>query len=312
MNSSNDTFMSDDGTPLSVYSWEPDGFRKGVVHIAHGLGDRALRYERVALDLAARGYVVCSNDHRGHGKTAARPEDLGFFAETDGWNRAVRDLQLLMAAEKKSHPDLPLILLGHSMGSFMAQQCLFECGDLLDGCALSGSSGKPQALVYLLKAMAEFERLIRGKRHRSSLLHSLSLRRANRAFQPVRTAFDWLSRDPEVGTQFVADPLCGFVGTTQLWLDLIHGLFWISKPENQSRIPKDIPIYIFAGLSDPISDGCKGLIQLLSAYQAQGLTNVRHKFYPGGRHEMLNETNRDEVIEDLVAWLDAVTAKEIR
>jgi alpha-beta hydrolase superfamily lysophospholipase len=188
----------------------------------------------------------------------------------------------------------------------MAQQCLFECGDLVDGCALSGSNGKPEPYVYVLNAMAHVERFLLGGRHRSRLLYKLALSKANKAFQPVRTDFDWLSRDGAVGLEYVADPLCGFVGTAQLWLDLIYGVMKVSKPRNQSRIPKNIPIYIFAGTKDPVSNRCKGLEQLISAYRRQNLTNVHHKFYPEGRHEMLQEINRDEVVADLLEWLDGI------
>jgi len=304
MRTSTYNFFSDDGTPIFVYRWEPDGPAKAIVHIAHGLAEHAARYAHVADALARSGYLVFVHDHRGHGRTAPTPSELGHFADKNGWDRAVRDLQLLVVEERKQNPGLPVILLGHSMGSFMAQQFLYENGNLLEGCVLSGSNGNPQTYVLALEILAYFQRLMYGRRARSKLLHSLSLKTANKAFQPIRTNFDWLTRDTAEVDKFAADPLCGWVGTTQLWIDLIHGAKVIAKPENRALVPKHLPIYIFAGTADPLSNGCKGLEQLISAYRREGLTNVRHKFYPSGRHEMLNEINRDEVIADLIAWLD--------
>jgi len=304
MRTSTYNFFSDDGTPIFVYRWEPDGPAKAIVHIVHGLAEHAARYAHVADALTRSGYLVFGHDHRGHGRTAPTPSELGHFAAKNGWDRAVRDLQLLVVEERKQNPGLPVILLGHSMGSFMAQQFLHENGNLLEGCVLSGSNGNPQTYVLALEILAYAQRFMYGRRARSKLLHSFSLKTANKAFQPVRTNFDWLTRDTAEVDKFAADPLCGWIGTTQLWIDLIHGATVIAKPENRALVPKRLPIYIFAGTADPVSNGCKGLEQLISAYRREGLTNVRHKFYPSGRHEMLNEINRDEVIADLIAWLD--------
>ncbi len=312
MKTSTYKFVSDDGTAIHTYRWQPDDPPvKGIVHIAHGLAEHGIRYRHVAESLTSNGYAVFCHDHRGHGQTAASPEALGHFADAGGWDRAVKDLQLLMSAERQENPGLPMFLLGHSMGSFMAQQLLYENSNLMEGCILSGSNGDPIRLVIVLDALARLQRFFYGRRARSRLLHRLSLRRANQAFRPVRTSFDWLTRDSAVVEAYVGDPLCGFVGTTQLWIDLVHGARVIARPENRARIPKQLPIYIIAGTADPVSDGCKGLEQLIRSYRSAGLTDVRHKFYPGGRHELLNEINREEVMSDLVAWLDS-TAVQVR
>ncbi len=297
-------FKSDDGTELHVYRWMADAPARGIVHIVHGLSEHGARYARTGCNLASHGFHVYAHDHRGHGRTAGSRDKCGSFAERNGWNRAVADIALLLQAERNENPGLPTLLLGHSMGSFMAQQMMFEHPELLDACALSGSRGKPDGRVYLARLLAFLEKMRIGRR-RSKLLHKFSLKEANRSFQPVRTDFDWLSRDTAAVDEFVNDPLCGWPGEPQLWIDLTYGLIQIGRPENQRKVPSSLPVYIFAGTMDPVSDGCSGLRQLIEAYRRAGLTNVRFKFYPDGRHEMLNEINRDEVIDDLLAWLDS-------
>jgi len=300
-------FESDDGVPLFVYRWRPDSRPRGIVHIAHGLGEHAGRYTRTAEALANCGYIVYANDQRGHGRTAPNRDELGFFAYKDGWNRAVSDLRLLVEMETQENPRVPAVLVGHSMGSFMAQQFFSQHGRMLAGGVLSGSNGPPDSKVHCLRVLARLERLRLGQRGRSRFLHWLSLRIANRQFRPVRTNFDWLSSDPAEVDLFNNDPLCGFVGTTQLWNDLLVGVTAVARRENVGRIPSNLPLYIFAGTRDPVSRNCRGLERLIARYRSLGLTNVQYKFYPEGRHEMLNEVQRQEVVDDLIAWLDSVT-----
>ncbi len=302
-------FESDDGTELQVYRWAFERAARGVVHIVHGLAEHSARYAWTAHKLVSSGYKVYAHDQRGHGRTAGTPQRCGNLAKRDGWNRAVKDIARLLEAEKRENPGVPVILLGHSMGSFMVQQAMYEFPDLLDGCALSGSRGKPDFLVYFLRLMSFLERVRIGTNGRSRLLHYLSLKAANREFQPIRTNFDWLSRDPARVDEFVNDPFCGWVGPSQLWLDLSYGIIRIARPGNQKRIPAELPVYIFAGTSDPVSDGCRGLEQLIEAYGRAGMTNVLHKFYPKARHETLNEINREEVVADLLRWLGTVRVR---
>ena len=301
------TFKVEDTRDIFVYRFRPDAgaATKGIVHIAHGMAEHAARYARLAEALTERGYVVYANDHRGHGKTATGADDLGFLAPSGGFGRAVQDLIQLVVFEKAEDPGLPVFLFGHSMGSFFAQAYMIEAGSSLRGVILSGSNGKPNLLASAGRLVARLERVRLGPHGRSALLTSLSFDAFNKAFQPNRTGFDWLSRDEAEVDKYVADPLCGFSVTTQLWVDVLDGTAEIARPERQARVPKDLPVYIFAGSEDPVGERTRGLQQLLEAYRRAGLTDVRHKFYPGGRHEMLNETNRDEVTRDVTAWLDA-------
>ncbi|APR74903.1 Lysophospholipase [Minicystis rosea] len=304
-----DTFQLkvEDGKEIFVYRFQPDEGQKpkAIVHVAHGMAEHGARYARFAEALTAKGYVVYANDHRGHGKTANGDGELGYFADARGFSRAVQDLQQLVVHEKGQHPGLPLFLFGHSMGSFLTQAFLVEFGSSVRGAILSGSNGKPNALAQAGRVVARLERARLGPKGKSRLLTSLSFDDFNKAFKPNRTSFDWLSRDEAEVDKYIADPLCGFMVTTQLWVDLLDGTAEMSDPAGQALIPKDLPIYIFAGSEDPVGGKTRGLQQLVAAYRAAGIKDVSHKFYPGGRHEMLNETNRDEVTRDVIAWLDA-------
>jgi alpha-beta hydrolase superfamily lysophospholipase len=294
-----------DGLDVVGVRWLPaDGAVRAAVQIAHGMAEHAARYARLAGRLTARGWAVYAHDHRGHGRTARSAADLGFFAERDGWRRVVDDVARLGAHARAAHPGVPLVLLGHSMGSFMVQQCLFERGETLAGAVLSGSTIALDAPEML--RLAESERTRLGPRGTSALLAAASFGAFNQPFAPARTAFDWLSRDGSEVDAYVADPLCGFPVSVQLWIDLLEAGPGLRDPRNLARIPQDLPLYVFAGDADPVNAHLTGLHQLLDAYRAAGLRRVTHRFYPGGRHEMLNEVNRDEVTDDLVAWLEGV------
>jgi alpha-beta hydrolase superfamily lysophospholipase len=300
---SNFTVEAADGVGIFVYCWLPPGLPHAVVQIAHGLAEHAGRYARLAEALTAAGYAVYANDHRGHGRTAKTPAERGFFAVTDGWSKCVDDLWQLNRRIAANHPGMPVILLGHSMGSFLAQNFLADHGDVLAGAVLSGSNGKPPPIAVLGKLLARLERLRLGRLGRSAMLDRLGFADFNNAFEPARTPYDWLSRDPVEVDRYIADPLCGGASTTQLWIDLLGGLSRIAQRSLQARIPEDLPIHLIAGSRDPVTGNTKGLQQLIGAYRAAGLTRVTHRFYAGARHELFNETNRAEVTGDLIAWL---------
>jgi alpha-beta hydrolase superfamily lysophospholipase len=307
VHSSTFTLASADGLALFVYRWLPEATPKAVVQIAHGLVEHAGRYARLAEALTRAGYVVYADDHRGHGRTAPAPEDLGFFAERDGWRKCVDDLWGLNQRIATDHPGLPIVLIGHSMGSFMAQHFISEHGEALSGVVLAGSNGKRARLTLAVGIIARIERLRLGPRGRSALVHSLAFGTFNKPFAPVRTEADWLSRDSAEVDKYLADPLCRFRPALQLLIDLLDALGEIAKPARQARIPKQLPIYVIAGTRDPVSANSKGLEQLLSAYHAAGLQRVTYRFYPEARHELFSEPSRDEVTRELLAWLDEAT-----
>jgi alpha-beta hydrolase superfamily lysophospholipase len=302
------TLTTTGGVDLFVYSWLPVKRPKAVVQIAHGLAEHAGRYARLADALNSAGYAVYANDHRGHGRTVKSADDLGFFAETEGWRKCVDDLWHLNRHVAASHPGLPVFLLGHSMGSTLAEQFMGEHGDVLAGVVLSGANGNPTLLARLGGAVTRAERLRLGSRGRSKLVQSLTFDAFNKKFAPARTAFDWLSRDPAEVDKYVADPLCGFSATVQLWIDLLDGWTAVSRPAHRKRVPKTLPLYLIAGGSDPVSGGTRQLEPWIAEYRAAGHANLIHRFYAEARHELFHETNRDKVAADLIAWLEQVVA----
>ncbi len=297
------TFTASDGAALAAYKWESTTPPRAIIHIAHGLAEHAGRYARTAKSLNSYGYAVYANDMRGHGQTAKSQEELGFLAEEDGWHRVVLDVAEMLAFEAQENSGVPLILLGHSLGSYLAQQLIYEHPNLLNAAILSAPNGKPSLFAQAGRAIARTERLRLGKRGRSQLINSLTFGKFNEKFAPVETPFDWLSRDASEVKLYFNDARCGFLSTTQLWVDFLDGIHALSQPTNKRMIGATFPIYIMAGSHDPVCENGKGAEALAQEYQAAGLMNVTCKFYPEGRHELLNEINRHEVLDDLVQWL---------
>ncbi len=297
-------FVASDQFALMLHQWEPEARARGVIFIAHGLAEHGDRYARTAKSLNAQGFVVVVADLRGHGQSAKGQEDLGFFAEKNGWQRVVLDVEEILAALKTDFPQLPLILLGHSMGSYIAQQVIYERPTLLTAAIFSGPNGKPSLLAQAGRLVAREERMRLGKRGRSQFINSLTFGKFNEQFAPTETPFDWLTRDQTEVKLYFNDSRCGFLATTQLWVDFLDGIKELSVPARKTRIPKDFPIYIMAGDRDPVCENGKGAEALAQEYRAVGIKDVTLKIYPEARHELLNETNRFEVIEDLVQWIE--------
>jgi alpha-beta hydrolase superfamily lysophospholipase len=303
------TLTAADGKELFVHRWLPDGRAHAVVQIAHGLAEHGARYARLAAALNESGYAVYVNDHRGHGKTARSADELGFFAERDGWRRCIDDLWLLHQRIASDHPAMPMVMLGHSMGSTMVRQFITEHGDSLAGAVLSGPSGQPTGMAALGRMITRLERLRLGPRGHSRVINSLTFEGFNKAFAPSRTAFDWLSRDPAEVDKYVADPLCGFPACVQVWVEMLDAWKKISSRASCRRVPGNLPLYVIAGERDPVSGAARQIEPMIVAYRAAGLQKIECRIYPQARHELFNETNRDEVTRDLMAWLDRVTAR---
>lgn len=306
MNHSTFWLTANDHTRLYVNQWMPDIPPRAVVMLSHGMAEHGGRYARLAQALCAAGLGVYALDQRGHGRTA-EAGTVGLYAESDGWNKVVGDLASLNQHIGQQHPGLPIILLGHSMGSYISQAYLLHHSASLHGAILSGSNFQPVALYRAAQIIARIERARQGLRGRSALIDFLSFGSFNKAFKPNRTAFDWLSRDPVEVDKYINDPLCGFRCTNQLWIDLLGGLQQISKVSNLAQIDPGLPILVMGGDCDPVSEG-KRLKNLAHALREAGCQDVQLTLYPQARHEVFNETNRDEVTADLLAWLDQALA----
>jgi alpha-beta hydrolase superfamily lysophospholipase len=250
------------------------------------MGEHIGRYQTLIEELVHAGLVVYGNDHRGHGRTARSPKELGDFGP-GGFNLMVKDMVRLSLKAKEENANQPFILLGHSMGSFAAQQYILNHSDLLDGLVLSGSG--------VLDGLA---RLASSAQPREDFL--------NASFMPARTPFDWLSRDPDVADAFLRDPLC--FGTLQP-ASMKSFLSAAPRLANQRRlrsIRRSLPIYLFSGSEDPMGQQLEGLRILMGRYRCADLWNISHHFYPGGRHEMLNEINSKEVRTNLLLWISSL------
>ncbi|MCC8935680.1 alpha/beta hydrolase [Bradyrhizobium sp. Arg68] len=277
---------SADGLCISCARWDSKGPTRGVIQIAHGMGEHFRRYAETVEVLISMGLTVYANDHRGHGLSARSPAQLGDFGK-GGFELLVEDMLRLTELTREENPDTPLLLLGHSMGSFAAQHFVIDHSHEIDGLILSGSG-----------ALDGLARLANSAPADANLL--------NAAFEPARTPFDWLSRDRLVVDAFINDPLC----FAALQPDSIASFFGsadrLADPVALAKIRCDLPVYLFSGSEDPVGQHLTGVKQLMQRYQAAGLRDIAHDFYPGGRHEMLNETNRREVQTRLLGWISSV------
>jgi alpha-beta hydrolase superfamily lysophospholipase len=276
---------------------------QAVIQIAHGMAEHSARYARLAACLNAEGFAVYANDHRGHGKSIPQGQTLGHMADEDGWNKAVDDLDLVNAEIRRRHPNTPIILLGHSMGSFLTQSYLGKYSDNIAAAALSASNGPPGFLGKIAQLIIRLEKLRLGKEGHSALMAAMTFKAFNKAFKPNDTEFDWLSRDQFEVDKYVADPLCGFECSVATWQGMLDALTSIASNEALEEMDKTKAIYVISGTDDPVGENGKGIQRLLAAYQKHSFKNVTQKFYPEARHEIFNETNRDEVTNDFIDWI---------
>jgi alpha-beta hydrolase superfamily lysophospholipase len=296
------TVSDPDGFEIFVHKWLPaDHPPKAVIQLAHGAAEHALRYERFARFLNQAGYGVYANDHRGHCNTAASLDRSG-IAGPDGWNGMAGDLKLISDCIRSEYPDLPFFFFGHSMGSFLGQRYIQLWGAGLAGVVLSGTTGSlgdVDATISVLEQIIQ----VQGRDAPSEAFGQM-FAGFNAAFEPVRTGFEWLSRDETEVRKYVDDPWCGFPFSNGLVLDMFKGAADIWSQESEACIPKDLPVLMVSGALDPVGANTTAVDLLASRYQAQGIRDLTVKYYPDARHELLNETNRDEVHEDILAWLD--------
>jgi alpha-beta hydrolase superfamily lysophospholipase len=283
-NDDNFTFDGGDGSKIFTYRWLPSEPVRGVLQVSHGMGEHALRYREPLQPLIDAGIAIYANDHRGHGRTARDKKDLGDFGAA-GFGGVVDDMARLSRIARQENPGKKLILLGHSMGSFAAQIYVVDHSALIDGFILSGS--------------AAFDMLQNPRGGLSTIGEGMG---------KTRTPFDWLSRDEKEVDAYIADPLCGFTVNDTSRASMFAAGGAAIDPNALARIRKDLPFYIFAGDKDPINADLSRLWPLVERYKKAGITDITTDFYPGGRHEMLNETNRDEVVTNLKNWIERIIA----
>lgn len=282
----------------------PDGAPRAVVQIVHGIAEHIERYDDFMRFLAENGIVAVGDDHLGHGKSVTEPGDLGFFNDKDGWDYAVMDEERLHNQMREEYPDVPYIFFGHSMGSFLARTLIIKCPDKYDAAILSGTGHQSKALVYAGGLLANLTVKLKGARADGQQLNDVAFGTYLSHITDPRTPFDWLTRDEAAVDKYIADPMCGFVCTASLYRDMMDGVKFITTQSNIDKMDKTKPIYFMSGAEDPVGDYGVGVDRAYKAFCKAGLHDVKIRLYPGGRHEMLNETNHLEVYKDILDWIN--------
>ena len=295
------TFSSTAGPALDARLWRPEGAPRAVVQLVHGMAEHMDRYDPVARRLNRAGLAVIGHTHLGHGPRAQRQ---GYFADHDGWQHLIDDVHRLRGIAQEQFPGLPYLMLGHSMGSFVTRCYLQEHGEGLAGAMLSGTGHFDRKTVTAALAAANLVCLFGGARKPSALIDRLAFGGYNKPFAPGRTDFDWLSRADAEVDKYVADPYCGFLFTGSGYRELFRGLKRLTDLEALRRMPPELPLLLFSGDSDPVGGMGRGVEQVAREMRDAGMKHVEVRLYPGGRHEILNETNRDEVVRDVIIFAE--------
>lgn len=275
---------------------------KGIVLIVHGMAEHIRRYDEFSRFLVSNNYIVYGYDQRGHGLTSKSIEEIGYMNSADSFKVLVDDLEVVLKELRKLHPDLPIFLISHSMGSFVSQQFIISKDFKLDGVVLSGTNGNPGIMVNLGIGLANAIHFFRGPKYRSKIMDHLIFGNFNKKYRVPKNFFNWLSRDEEVVKAYYDDEMCGALFTISFFKDFLKGLKSISK--NYSKISKDLPIFLISGTHDPVGKYGKGVTRLYKDLTKAGIKDVSKKLYLEGRHEMLNEINKTEVYRDILDWLN--------
>ena len=281
----------------------PDAEPRAIVQIIHGIAEYIDRYDEFMSFLADNGIIAVGTDHLGHGKSIESEEQTGFFAYDNGWDYAVRDEEVLRLAMHENYPELPIIVFGHSMGSFMARTLLIRYPDAFNAAIISGTGNQSAALVNGGLFMGNLVTGLKGAHHYSKFLNNLAFGSYNKIYDNPKTEYDWLSRDEANVQKYIDDPLCGFIPSCSLFRDMMTGVKFITNKKNLTAMNKDMPVYFMSGDMDPVGECGKGVQKAYNNFLEAGMKDVSIKLYPGGRHEMLNEINKDEVYTDILTWL---------
>lgn len=289
--------------------WSPEGEPKAVLQIVHGIAEYIERYDGFAEFLTRRGFLVVAEDHMGHGQSIGSEGVQGYF--TGGWFNAVADSYHLLEMTKAEYPELPYVLFGHSMGSFMARTILCKYPDSgIDAAIICGTGWQPAFALPAVIKIVEGECKKVGETNPSARLQNLVFGGYNKRVEHPRTEFDWLTRDAKIVDAYIAHPLCGFTASTGLLRDMMTGILYIEQPKNLAAMRKDLPVFFIAGGDDPVGSYGKGVRKAADAFRKAGMTDVDVHIYPLCRHELLNEINREEIYGDILQWLSAHVKKE--
>ncbi len=303
MTSETFTFTDHQGKNIYTYKWAPESTNhKGIVQLVHGIMEHAGRYIHLARELTRNGYIVYAHDHQGHGMTD--PDHLGFIDSPDGFTRMAENIYDLNKLIRNHQPGVPVVVMGHSMGAALLMRALQLFRFSPEAVIYSGMPAKPPLTIYpglfLVSSMAK----IFGEHQLSPLFFKLIFGPYQQKFNPGRTHMDWLSRDVYVVDHYLAHPFCGFICSYAMYRDLLRGLINLYRKNQFNNHPKESPVYIFGGSEDPVCRGEKGVHNLKKKLLKSGVSRVDIKLYTNGRHEVLQETNFDEVFAELIQWID--------
>ncbi|THF53882.1 alpha/beta hydrolase [Allorhizobium terrae] len=294
-----------DGTRLA-YHLEPAALSaRGILLICHGLTEHSLRYNAFAKAMSAAGFHVYAHDHRGHGQTTAPDASLGRFARRDGVAKVIADVKAMRDFASAAHPDLPIVLFGHSMGGLIALRAATEYPESFNALAVWNSNFNAGIAGHIARIVLKIERALKGSDVPSLIMAKSTFEAWGKSIRNHRTAFDWLSRDAQEVDLYIADPLCGFPVSVSLWLDLMELTLNTATHERLSALPKTLPVHLVGGGQDPATAKAEATRWLSGRMAQSGLRHVRLKIYPDMRHETLNEIGREKAIDDFIAWATA-------
>lgn len=293
------------GGRIHACRWEPEGTPQGVFQIVHGIAEHVFRYDDFANYLTSLGLLVVAEDHMGHGKSIDSRHPQGYFS--GGWFNAVGDVYQLLTQMREEYPDIPYILFGHSMGSFLVRTILEKYPQSgICGCVICGTGWQPIPVLRAGIGICNGVCKVGDEKKPSKVLQKMIFGAYNNRVEHPRTAYDWLSRLDTVVDAYIADPDSGFLPSAALVRDMLTGISYIQKPENLGNMQKDLPILFVAGGDDPVGNYGKGVHKTAQHFLAAGMKKVTTRIYPMCRHEILNEVNRKDIYRDIAKWVHDV------
>lgn len=299
----------DNETKLHAVRWMPDSENVvAIVQIVHGMAEYVNRYEELAEFLTAHNFIVTGEDHLGHGKSVPEGGVKGYFCEQDPATVLVRDVHRLKKMTQEVYPGVPYFIIGHSMGSFILRNYICRYGTGIDGAVILGTGAQSDGLLFAAKALAGLQGLLLGQKHVSKLLDKTAFGSYNRQIPNAKTAYDWLARDEKKVAEYIADEDCGFIFTVNGFKTVFTLISRANNPENLEKIPKELPVFMASGDKDPVGDYGKGVKKVYQSLLDAGLTNVKLKLYSEDRHELMNEPDRQNIMEDIENWLSKCLA----